>query len=60
MPSTPSPAAASRLSAYRESPLEFCEVASMTMELLGARRLDPFYNRPKPTGPIASCSRESS
>jgi oligoendopeptidase F len=33
------------LSAYRESPLEFCEVASMTMELLGARRLDPFYNR---------------
>ncbi len=31
------------LSAYRESPLEFCEVASMTMELLGARRLDPFY-----------------
>jgi oligoendopeptidase F len=33
------------LSAYRESPLEFCEVASMTMELLGARRLDPFYGR---------------
>ncbi len=32
------------LLAYRESPLEFCEVASMTMELLGARRLDPFYN----------------
>jgi oligoendopeptidase F len=32
------------LSAYRESPLEFCEVASMTMELLGARRLDPFYS----------------
>jgi oligoendopeptidase F len=32
------------LSAYRESPLEFCEVASMSMELLGARRLDPFYN----------------
>jgi len=32
------------LSAYRECPLEFCEVASMTMELLGARRLDPFYN----------------
>jgi oligoendopeptidase F len=31
------------LAAYRESPLEFCEVASMTMELLGARRLDPFY-----------------
>jgi oligoendopeptidase F len=33
------------LAAYRESPLEFCEVASMTMELLGARRLDPFYSR---------------
>jgi oligoendopeptidase F len=32
------------LAAYRESPLEFCEVASMTMELLGARRLDPFYD----------------
>jgi oligoendopeptidase F len=31
------------LAAYRESPLEFCEVASMSMELLGARRLDPFY-----------------
>jgi oligoendopeptidase F len=34
------------LSAYRESPLEFCEVASMSMELLGARRLGPFYNGP--------------
>jgi oligoendopeptidase F len=33
-----------RLSAYRESPLEFCEVASMSMELLGARRLESFYN----------------
>jgi oligoendopeptidase F len=32
-----------RLAAYRECPLEFCEVASMTMELLGAHRLDPFY-----------------
>ncbi len=32
------------LPAYRESPIEFCEVASMTMELLGARRLDPFYD----------------
>ncbi len=32
------------LPAYRESPLEFCEVASMSMELLGARRLDPFYS----------------
>jgi oligoendopeptidase F len=34
------------LSAYRESPLEFCEVASMSMELLGARRLGPFYGGP--------------
>ncbi len=33
------------LAAYRESPLEFCEVASMSMELLGARRLDAFYDR---------------
>lgn len=32
------------LAAYRECPLEFCEVASMTMELLGARRLDPLYD----------------
>ena len=32
------------LPAYRESPLEFCEVASMSMELLGTRRLDPFYS----------------
>jgi oligoendopeptidase F len=35
------------LAAYRESPIEFCEVASMTMELLGASRLDPFYNPPE-------------
>jgi oligoendopeptidase F len=35
------------LAAYRESPLEFCEVASMTMELLGASRLDPFYREPE-------------
>jgi oligoendopeptidase F len=33
------------LAAYRESPLEFCEVASMTMELLGARQLAPFYSQ---------------
>jgi oligoendopeptidase F len=32
------------IGAYRESPIEFCEVASMTMELLGARKLDQFYN----------------
>jgi oligoendopeptidase F len=34
-----------RLASYRESPIEFCEVASMTMELLGARTLDGFYSR---------------
>lgn len=33
------------LAAYRESPIEFCEVASMTMELFGASNLDPFYGR---------------
>jgi oligoendopeptidase F len=32
------------LAAYRESPLEFCEVASMTMELFAAGSLDPFYD----------------
>jgi oligoendopeptidase F len=32
-----------RLAAYRDSPIEFCEVASMTMELLGARDLERFY-----------------
>ncbi len=32
------------LAAYRESPIEFCEVASMAMELLGARNLERFYN----------------
>ncbi len=32
------------LGAYRESPIEFCEVASMSMELLGARNLAQFYN----------------
>ncbi len=31
------------LGAYRESPIEFCEVASMAMELLGARNLGMFY-----------------
>lgn len=29
---------------YREAPIEFCEVASMSMELLGARFLDEFYD----------------
>ncbi|MGO9601078.1 MAG: M3 family oligoendopeptidase [Isosphaeraceae bacterium] len=33
------------LAAYRESPLEFCEVASMTMELFGAGGLDFFYDK---------------
>lgn len=32
------------LAAYRESPIEFCEVASMSMELLGARDTQVFYN----------------
>jgi len=32
------------LAAYRESPIEFCEVASMAMELLGARDLERFYD----------------
>jgi oligoendopeptidase F len=29
--------------AYREAPIEFCEVASMAMELLGGEHLDVFY-----------------
>ena len=32
------------LAAYRESPIEFCEVASMSMELLGARDTAVFYD----------------
>ena len=47
------------LSAYRESPLEFCEVASMSMELLGASRLDAFYKRPRATDRTGNCSKES-
>jgi oligoendopeptidase F len=31
------------LAAYREAPIEFCEVASMAMELLGARNTSVFY-----------------
>src|SRR5262249_3403715 len=31
------------LAAYREAPIEFCEVASMSMELLGARDTSVFY-----------------
>jgi len=29
---------------YRHAPMEFCEVASMAMELLGGRHLNEFYN----------------
>lgn len=32
------------LFAYRGAPIEFCEVASMSMELLGAPHLDVFYS----------------
>jgi oligoendopeptidase F len=32
-----------QLAAYRESPIEFCEVASMSMELLGATDTKAFY-----------------
>lgn len=32
------------LAAYRDAPIEFCEVASMSMELLGARNLETFYS----------------
>ncbi len=32
------------LAAYRESPIEFCEVASMSMELLGAGDTKAFYD----------------
>jgi len=34
------------LFAYRGAPIEFCEVASMAMELLGAPHLDVFYSEP--------------
>jgi oligoendopeptidase F len=32
------------LHAYRSAPIEFCEVASMAMELLGAEHIDVFYS----------------
>ena len=32
------------LPAYRHAPMEFCEVASMTMELFGEKFLDEFYS----------------
>ncbi len=31
--------------AYRHAPMEFCEVASMSMELLGGEHLDVFYDQ---------------
>ena len=34
------------LHAYRHAPFEFCEVASMTMELLGNQFLETFYSPP--------------
>jgi oligoendopeptidase F len=40
------------LYAYRSAPLEFCEVASMSMELLGNEYLEKFY-----TGPDANRAR---
>jgi len=36
--------ASQKLFAYRHAPMEFCEVASMSMELLGGEHLFPFYN----------------
>jgi oligoendopeptidase F len=33
------------LYAYRSAPIEFCEVASMSMELLGSGALEQFYSR---------------
>jgi len=35
------------LFAYRSAPIEFCEVASMSMELLGAEYLEKFYAAPE-------------
>jgi len=35
------------LFAYREAPIEFCEVASMSMELLGQECLEAFYAAPE-------------
>ena len=36
--------AADPLVDYRHAPMEFCEVASMAMELIGGRHMDVFYN----------------
>jgi oligoendopeptidase F len=35
------------LYAYRSAPIEFCEVASMSMELLGGQFLEHFYSKPE-------------
>jgi oligoendopeptidase F len=35
------------LYAYRSAPIEFCEVASMSMELLGAEFIGEFYSAPE-------------
>ena len=35
------------LQAYREAPIEFCEVASMSMELLGNQFIESFYAPPE-------------
>ncbi len=35
------------LYAYRSAPIEFCEVASMSMELIGNEHLDVFYAAPE-------------
>jgi oligoendopeptidase F len=35
------------LYAYRSAPIEFCEVASMSMELLGSEFLEEFYSTPE-------------
>src|SRR5207249_7409189 len=35
------------LHAYRSAPIEFCEVASMSMELLGNEFLEEFYASPE-------------
>ena len=43
-PSTRSPRRHEELFAYRTAPIEFCEVASMSMELLGNEFIESFYN----------------
>lgn len=40
--------------AYREAPIEFCEVASMSMELLGGEFMDAFYG----PGEVARARRD--